>query len=73
MRFVDAKTGSLAVPKITKVHYYWQWLEWPYAEHSSGVWSDAEDWVKCSTGADGQIVIPARIITPFGCPVDPDV
>jgi hypothetical protein len=65
MRFVDAETGKPVIPKAINVHYYWQWVEWPYPEHAWGAWSDAQDWVKCTTD-DDQLVIPAHTVKPRG-------
>lgn len=66
MRFVDAATGKPVIPKVVNVHYYWLWLEWPAPEHAWGAWSDAQDWVKCTTGGDDQLVVPARTVKPRG-------
>lgn len=66
MRFLDAETRKPLIPKVVNVHYYWLWLEWPAPEHAWGAWSDAQDWIKCTTGGDDQLVVPARTVKPRG-------
>jgi hypothetical protein len=66
MQFVHMKTGNSLVPTVIDVRYFWQWLEYPYADYPRGAWSDAEDWVKCMTGGDNQLVVPAYTVKPFG-------
>jgi hypothetical protein len=66
MRFVDAQTGKPVIPKVVNIHYYWQWLEYPYPEHAWGAWSDAEDWVKCTTGGDDRLSVPVHRVKPRG-------
>lgn len=66
LRFVDAKTGKPIVPKVVNVQYFWEWLEYPYPEHGWGVWSEVEDWIKCTTGGDNDVIVPARTVKPVG-------
>ena len=65
-RFLDEKRGQPFVPKMVNVHYYWLWIEYPYSEHAWGAWSDAEDWVQCSTKSQDDLIVPARTIQPRG-------
>ncbi len=64
-RFVDA-AGNPHVPKTVDIHYYWQWLEYPYPEHSWGAWSDAEEWVRCTPLANNELVVSGQAIKPRG-------
>jgi len=65
-RFLDKKTGRPFVPKMVNVHYLWLWIEHPYPEHDWGAWSDAEDWVQCSSKTQDDLIVPARTIQPRG-------
>lgn len=65
LRFVDEETGRPVTPRAIDVHYYWEWLEYPYPEHPQGAWSDAEEWVRCTT-TTSQAFVPARTIRPRG-------
>jgi hypothetical protein len=66
MRFVRAERDEPIVPDEVDIRYFWEWFEYPYPEHDWGVWSEAEDWVKCTSGGDDQLVVPARDVKPAG-------
>lgn len=66
LRYVDKATGKPISPKHVNVHYYWEWLEYPYPEHPWGAWSDAEDWIRCTTEGESEITIPAFTVKPRG-------
>ena len=67
LRFIDATNGKPLSPKSVDVHYYWQWLEYPYPEHAWGAWSDGEDWVRCDAlEGSNELSIPERVIKPQG-------
>jgi hypothetical protein len=65
LRFIDQSTGKPISPKYVNVHYVWLWLEYPYPEHPWGAWSDAEDWVRCTTG-ESETTVPAFTVKPRG-------
>jgi hypothetical protein len=66
LRFIDG-SGKPRIPKSIDVHYYWQWLAYPYPEHSWGAWENAEEWVQCTTGGgQNDLRVPAITIKPRG-------
>jgi hypothetical protein len=69
VRFIDGVSGlplqNLYEGVIT-VNYSWDWLEYPYPEHSWGAWSTAADELKCKPDSDGWFVTPAHRVTPRG-------
>jgi len=65
LRFVDEKSSQSVVPTEIQFNYSWKWLEYPYPEHSWGVWSNASDLVEC-TELGTEILIPEFVVQPRG-------
>ncbi len=64
---LDLSDARSAVPDRTvTVNDGWRWLEYPYPEHSWGVWSDAADQTKCTLDRDGWIQVPPHEVRPRG-------
>lgn len=66
LRFVERGSGRAVIPQAIHVHYYWQWIQYPYPEHEWGAWVDADELVSCSTDQTDRLNIPEPIIKPRG-------
>lgn len=59
----DAQDGS--TPQSVELRYQWQWIQYPYPEHSWGAWVTSSETVECnSPGAN--LTVPARTVAPRG-------
>lgn len=66
INFVSADTHEPLVPDKVDVFYIWNWLEYPYPEHSWGAWSNAYDIIQCEPINTPRLVIPSRTVLPRG-------
>lgn len=66
LRFVEKATGKSITPKAVHIHYYWQWLEYPYPEHEWGAWVDGEELVKCTLAGGSVLKVPELLVKPRG-------
>ncbi len=66
LRFIDAGTRTPISPKKVEVHYYWQWIMYPAAEHAWGAWADGQDRVRCEPAGRVEITVPAFTVKPRG-------
>ena len=65
LRFINGNTKKEIAPSKISVVYHWKWLEYPYPEHSWGVWSDAGDRFECVEPGT-EILIPEYEVHPRG-------
>ena len=65
LRFIDGKTKKEITPSKINITYHWKWLEYPYPEHSWGVWSTASDRVEC-VELGTEIAVPEYVVQPRG-------
>jgi len=49
-----------------RVLYIWQWLEYPYPEHSNGAWSEAHEIVDGVSNENGVVRFPEYKVKPRG-------
>lgn len=66
LRFQFEKDGNVIRPNKVAVAYGWNWLEYPYPEHSFGAWSSAGDTFECNVGKDGKLTVPSFTVKPRG-------
>lgn len=64
--FVEKGSDHKVIPQAIHVHYYWQWIQYPYPEHEWGAWVDAEELVSCSIDQTGRLTVPEIIVRPRG-------
>jgi len=65
-RFVDKRTGEAVVPEYVDVLYLWKWLQYPASDYRWGVWTDASDGVRCTTGERSELTVPSHTVKPRG-------
>ena len=66
LKFVEKATGKSTTPRAVRVHYYWQWLEYPYPEHEWGAWVDGEELMNCTLSGGNVLKVPALLVKPRG-------
>lgn len=64
-RFTNLGNRSENLPKVVRIFYIWNWLEYPYPEHSWGYWNEESDIIDC-TNSNIETVIPAYHVVPKG-------
>lgn len=65
LRFIDGKTKKDVTPSKIRFEYGMRWLEYPYPEHSWGVWTYVRDVVECIEPGT-ETLIPKFIVQPRG-------
>jgi len=66
LRFVEKATSKPITPKAVHIHYYWQWLEYPYPEHEWGAGVDAEELVNCMLKSGNTLTVHELLVRPRG-------
>jgi hypothetical protein len=66
LKITDDRTGRPIGDREVVVRYVWRWFEYPYPERLLGVWSDAFDFVRCTTSKDGLVLFSEFNVTPVG-------
>jgi hypothetical protein len=66
LRITDEQTGRPIAEREVIVRYVWRWFEYPYPDRLLGVWSDANDLVKCTTGNQGEVEMSEFRVVPSG-------
>ena len=66
LQITDKRTSAPIIERQIIVRYVWRWFEYPYQEHPGGVWSDANDLVKCTSDKFGQLEIGELQVVPRG-------
>lgn len=66
LKFVEKSTGASISPKAVHIHYYWQWLEYPYPEHEWGAWVDGEELLTCTSLGKDTLKVPELLVKPRG-------
>ncbi len=59
-------THELLVGAKVRVLYVWQWLEYPYPEHSNGAWSESHEIVDGASNKNGVVRFPEYKLIPRG-------
>lgn len=71
LRVVTASTGEPLIGATVRARYAWKWFEYPYPEHSEGVWNDACDVVEWLVDRGGLFVLPEYEVNPRGWNLPP--
>ena len=66
LKITDDRTGRPIGDREVIVRYVWRWFEYPYPERLLGVWSDAFDFVRCTSSKDGLVLLSEFKVTPLG-------
>ena len=66
LQIIDDQTDRPIGNREVIVRYVWRWFEYPYPERLLGVWSDAFDFVRCTSSKDGLVLLSEFKVTPLG-------